>query len=289
MAELTFPVLKGVPPARQLRIFSLETPRISERTVRDAGKRLGLSAGIRSGLVQFDNAKITYVEGHHVITCYHASGGLRYHDRSRWQVDDGRSNVELSDRVATDIAKKYLTRLELAPAKECRVLKVTRLQVATADRERREQDHRVIDVGVLFQRLIEGVPVDGPGGKIVVYLDRAGQMTGFDRIWRDIRGAYRRVKDLRPPQVAADELARLLANRAGGRVEVRDVRFGYFEFGWRHRQRYLQPAYIALLTLYSRDERFHRRSVHVSAAATNAVGRLTPQPQKAAPQEQRRP
>src|SRR2546425_6437875 len=98
MAELTFPVPEGVPTTRQLRIFSLETPRLSERTVRDAGKRLGLAAGRRSGLVQFDNARITYVEGHHVITGYRASGGLRYHDRSRWQVDDGRSNVELSDR-----------------------------------------------------------------------------------------------------------------------------------------------------------------------------------------------
>ena len=127
----------------------------------------------------------------------------------------------------------------------------------------------------MAQRIVDGVPVDGPGGKVVVYLDAAGEVTGLDRTWRTISGVRQPVEALRPPDDVLTRAGRFWS--ASTRVDVRQVRFGYFEQGFRTRQTTLQPAYVVMVTLQSAgDEELRRRSVYVQAAATNSVGVLQP-------------
>jgi hypothetical protein len=81
-------------------------------------------------------------------------------------VDDGRSNLKLTDADAIEAARAYVRRFELAPLRECEVLKVSRLHVGSSARVGEKHDERVIDAGVVFRRTIDGVRVDGPGGMI---------------------------------------------------------------------------------------------------------------------------
>jgi hypothetical protein len=255
MSELTFPIPRGYPARQRLNIYQLAPPRVTEVVLRDFATRFGLAVKGKSTTIQYDATRISLIDGSRVVTLYRDSGGLRYQDRSRWQIDDGRSNVKLSDAGAIDAARAYVRRLNLAPLKDCDVLKVSRLHVGSTVRDGDKRDERVIDVGVVFRRKIDGVRVDGPGGMVVVYLDQNAEVTGVDRIWRERTKVLRPVRSLRSIESVASEVARVLDTSLADRVEVRDLRFGYFEYGWCDSQPSIQPAFVALLTLYSADAR----------------------------------
>jgi hypothetical protein len=252
-------------------------------------RRFELKGDLESGDLLKDADELTYSEGPFVVTLFRSSGALRYYDRTRWQVDDGKSAVEFSDDQAIGIAQEFISRADLAPLAECKLLKVSHLHVAAMERESNSHDERIIDVGVVFQRTIDNVPVDGAGGKVTVYVGHDGAVTGVERIWRDIADVHRKVPSgqLRPPEYARDRLARYWRQSEAARIEVKETRFGYYELGRGRSQRYLQPAYIMPLMLIGLDERFAMESVHVVAAASKPVGRLMPRRRPMPEQPQR--
>ena len=203
------------------------------------------------------------------------SGAIRFIDRSRWQVDDRTSNLKIEDQEATRLAQSIVKKNKLAPAGETKFLRTARLHVAEASQDGKEAYDRTIDVAVALQRMVDKIPVDGPGGKVVVYLDHEGQMTGVERIWREIAGVYRRGESFRTPQEAIADMAEQFKSKKGI-IEVQEIRFGYFEDGWGGKQQYLQPAYVILGMLSSLEGSVRKRTVYVTTALSNAVGRITP-------------
>ena len=136
-------------------------------------------------------------------------------------------------------------------------------------------EERIVGVRVLYRRIVDGLPVEGPGGKTVVYLDQERELTGIDHLWRGIESVYEPVRRLRPVEEAIEEVRRQYG--AGpGRVEVTDLRLGYFELAWDQDQEYLQPAYIVFLQLIGPDARFRMNAMVPVAAAVNAVGPIEP-------------
>jgi len=95
------------------------------------------------------------------------------------------------------------------------------------------------------------------------------------------------VKELRHPQLAEEDLATYCKAQDTGRIDVDDMRFGYFELGYQDVQRVLQPAYSMPMTLVGPDERVRMKTVHVFAAATNAIGTLIPPSNKVVRQPRR--
>jgi hypothetical protein len=269
-------------PKVKTRILALGSPGASAKAVREFAQSLKLEAAHATQAQ--DGTSFSVTAGQHVVTMFKASGALRYQDRSRWQVDDGKANLKISDAEAEKRALSLISAHKLAPAREFKLLKVTRLTVGEASADAQRASERVIDVGVAFQRTVGGVPVDGPGGKLVVYMDHNGELTGFDKIWRPVAKVRAAVKALQPPKAAEEDLLRYWGKETG-RIDVVDMRFGYLEFGYQARQAVLQPAYVMLLRVVSPNQRpdggeIAIGSVHVFAAATNAVGRLMPPPKK---------
>ena len=128
---------------------------------------------------------------------------------------------------------------------------------------------------VLFRRILDGLPVEGFGGKTVVYLDGERELTGIDHLWRDIESVHDSVRGLRPVEEALEEVRRRYG--AGpGRIEVTDLRLGYFELGWYDEQEYLQPAYVVSVRLSGPDPRVRMNATVPFAAAVNAVGPIEP-------------
>jgi hypothetical protein len=252
----------GVPTC----IYHLTASRAREAKLLSTARRLGLAGNLAQGVIERHHGGMTYVEGPWAVTLHHASGGLRFRDRTRWQVDDGRSQATFDVETAAGLAGEVVKKYDLAPLDQLRLYKITRLHAAAYEVKSLRGEDRVIDVGVVFQRMIEGVPVDGPGGKIVIYLDARGEMTGFDRLWRKIQGAGRPVERLHGPRFAEEDLTRYWSDHSG-RIEVTQFRFGYFELDWKSTQRVLQPAYVMFLNLLSPDRSFTRGSVHVTPAA----------------------
>jgi hypothetical protein len=274
-------------PRVKTQILALGSPGASAKAVRELAQSLKLEPA--DATQAQDATRFTFTAGQHVVTMFRASGALRYQDRSRWQVDDGKANLKIGDAEAEKRARELVSAHKLAPARELKLLKVSRLTVGEASVDEQRGAERVIDVGVGFQRLVGGVPVDGPGGKVIVYMDHNGELTGFDRIWRPVAKVRAPVEELRPPKAAEEDLLRYWAH-VTGRIEVLEVRFGYVELGYQARQTVLQPAYVMPLRILSPkqgDEEIAIGSVHVFAAATNAVGRLMPPPKKIAQQPPR--
>src|SRR5215469_9468601 len=149
-------------PRRQARIYRLKVPSVNEKAVRALARRLGMQADSKSGTLRSDADKLTYSEGHLELTVYRASGGMRFIDRTRWQVDDGKSHLKIDDAEARRLAQNFVREYKLAPSAETKFLKAARLRVGEATKDGKKTSVRTIDVAVALQRLVDKTPVDGP-------------------------------------------------------------------------------------------------------------------------------
>jgi hypothetical protein len=275
MAEIKVTAKLIPTPKMPANIYRLSRPHVNERSVRVLARQFGMRPDAKSGRFCIDAGKITYAEQHLELTVNRASGGVRLIDRSRWQVDDRKSDLRIEDaaarRLATNVIKKY----KLARTADMKFLKASRLRVGVATRNGEQASERTIDVAIAMQRMIDKIPVDGPGGKIVVYFDHEGNLTGFEMIWRETSGVHRRKQAHRSPQSAIEEMAAHFETKQGI-IEVQEVRYGYFEDDRHTDQRYLQPAYIVFGILGSVDGGSRKRTIYVAPALVNPVGRITP-------------
>jgi hypothetical protein len=285
MPEISFPNWSTPERHTDLKIYKLGRPVVNERSLRRIANSFGMPVRGKDGRIEIDSSKISYSVGSNVVTLYRTSGALRYHDGSRWQVDDGYSEVRIPEADAAVIARRYIEATALAPLAECQLAAVTRLRVGVANLLGDEREERVIDLGIIFQRLVDGTPVDGPGGKVVVYLDAAGEITGVDRTWRPIHSVLRNVVALRPREEVAQRIRRFWGRSV--LVAVEEVRFGYFEQGLHTLQRTLQPAYVVMVNVRAEEHGLRRRAVYVQPAATNSIGVLQPARSRQAPQPER--
>ena len=260
--------------ADPLRIYRCGDAGFTESSATELALRFGLPTD-NYGVMRSSAETVTYSHGSREVVVHRRSGGIRFRDLARWQADDG-GTVDLGDDDSVQIAQAFVRRHELAPADELAVARVTRLRVGLADREGTTAEERVIDVGVVLRRVIDGLPADGPGGHIMVYIGAEGEVTGVDRIWRPIAAVHSEVESLRSREWLDERIRRHLGADRVARLDIQEIRLGYFEDGWNSVQEFLQPAYIVLGTLRSPDERLRRRSVMVVPAATNDVGEIMP-------------
>jgi hypothetical protein len=287
MAEIKINARLTAPTGKPASIYRLAPRRVNEKAIREFASRLGMpQADARSGVVRSDANKLTFSMGHLELTMHRASGAIRFIDRARWQVDDRESDLKIEDAAASRLAQTFARKYELAPAAETKFFKAARLHVAEATREGKEASDRVIDVAVALQRVVENIPVDGPGGKIVVYLNAQREMTGFHQIWRNLDGVYKRGKAYRSPESAVEDMAKHFAKKRA-LIEVEEIRFGYFEDGPRNKQRYLQPAYVIIGMVSAAEGNGRKRTIYVAPALTNNAGRITPPLEVKRPQRRR--
>jgi hypothetical protein len=289
----TFDLSTSVPTVEggHARIFRLVPSRVTQNSVLALARRFGLKGDMKAGSLYRDARLTSYSEGSHEVVVHHASGSVRFHDNARWQVDDGTSHVEFDDATAIRIAERFVEAHSVVPLAECKVLRATRLNVAVAERHTEVTEHRVIDVGVAFGRVIDCVPVEGLGGKVMVYIDSKGNLTGIDRLWRDVLEVHAENVPLRSPEEVREEALREWSRPGSGHVSVDGIRFGYYEHGWDVSQRYLQPAYVVSLTITATEGHFAGRAVarseYLAAASVKSPEKLVPRRPPIAPQAPR--
>jgi hypothetical protein len=281
-----------LPQKQHAQIFRLIPPQVNQQTVLALAQRLGLKGNLEFGRLHQDARQTTYAEKSFELIVHHASGGLRFHDAARWQVDDGEAHVTFDDAIAVGTARRYIDEFSIAPLDECRLLRVSRLKVGVAEPRTGLVEERVIDVGVAFQRVIDDVPVLGPGGKVIVYIDHETRVTGVDCLWREIEDVYEHDVELRSPESVLAETEREWDQEENGLIAIDDIRFGYCELGWYEAQNYLQPGYFLPLTVTATHGLFAGRPVmrseHLVAAATNPPEPLVPPPPEPSPQDDER-
>jgi hypothetical protein len=245
-----------------LPVYQLGAPLLKAEALTDLTRiaaRLGLPSLSGETLLSEDFAVLR--QGQRVLQRHTRSGAFVYRDEER---HGGRSDVEyaLDDERSVSIAQSFLDRLAVLPSGEAVLSAVTHLRTAGGAGDGSAlQAERLLDAGVVYSRVVDGIPVQGPGGSAMVTVDPKGEVTGVRAVWRPL-GARVGTVGIVPPETLRAELEQTAKDVLGDMV-VTDVRFGYFELGLADAQRFLQPAYAAIYELRNGDV----RSKHVRVMA----------------------
>jgi hypothetical protein len=278
MAEVTVSAKTNIKDPGKLNIYRLGSVTVDRQALNKLGHRLGHTSDAARRTITETASRLSDSNGEWTLSLFHLSGGWKFRNDHLWQADDGKGNLKLEDEAAHRLALEQIKKYTLADDKESRLLRVTRLHVAHSERGKPENNERIIDVGVVLERVVDGLPVEGPGGKTVVYFNHERAFIGIDHLWRDIEKVHEPVKKLRPVDYAIEQVRRRYHDTGPGRVDVTQIRLGYFEANFYQLQEYLQPAYIVFVRLISPDERIQMPSVFAFPAAENSVGTIEPEP-----------
>ncbi|WP_190186585.1 hypothetical protein [Streptomyces cirratus] len=226
----------------------------------------------------------------HTLTVYRPSRAVQCVDNGRWQVDDGTSDMRISDPEAFDAAVREASRLGLLEQDDFTPFRVTRLRASSCIRGHSPREPRVVDVGVVLKRQLDGLGFEGQGGNVVMYFGPDGSLTGFERVARRVGKVRAAVSGWRSLDDVLTETEDHLRMRRDSDFTVAQARSGYLELGRLQEQAVIQPVYVLALRLGGRNrgrEEPERRIEHVVPAALNNIGPLVPGAEPDIPQTPR--
>lgn len=230
-------------------------------------QRFGLSGKMREFITSEDWT--SYHEGRFRVSVHRNSGALRYINRDKYAMEP-ESDFKLSPKETERIAQEFLGRTKLYPAQQSRLHKITHLRSAVSDTKGKERTERLIDAGVIYRRLVDETPVDGPGGYAMVNVDPEGEVAGLRSVWRQTLQSEAKVKII--PVSQALEAFEKLVSKVEGELTVTTANFGYFEQGEVDRQSYLEPAYVFIYVVQNGE--VAHKSVEVIAAGQQTFAKL---------------
>jgi hypothetical protein len=272
--QAKYPSLPKSPPP----VLSLESPRVSETSVLESARGFGLKGLRTEGVLRSDPNTISYSEGPIEYLVFRQSGGIRQRDRQQWMRSERDTSFEISDDAAIEAARGVVKQFSFLREAAAGSAMVKRLHVASSQPGGKSFSERITHAAVYFQRSISGIPVEGPGGKMTVYLSPDKKLTGVDLIWRKVSGIYKETESLRTPEEAIQEVAERWTKRGVTSAVINQIRFGYLELGWLENQTLMQPAYVISGVLGGSDSKFRHGAIEAVAASTDFVGELVPLP-----------
>jgi len=221
------------------------------------------------------------------LRAYTKSGFLSVVNQNR--VFRGRCD-SLTDTQAAEIARKFVSEsklVELLPNEKLTVADVRHAYSQGLVAKTGEKSAPVLNnVIVILGRELDGKPVIGPGGRVVVFLSGPGEVVGFHRNWRDVEAvAGEKVKGKGPAKAAQQvtaELSKIHGRRppTAQALRVSRAEFGYFADGKHRAQQFLQPAYAVHVEV--RSERApNSANVIIVSGADRTVEPLTSPPGEA--------
>jgi hypothetical protein len=258
--------LSGEVP-KTVTVYRLASVKVSATSLADTARALGLQG--EGGDLVTGTESVALCEGRYRLEIHRRSGALTYHHQDKYGVL-GEKPFELSDKQAEKLARAFLGKSELVPIANAAFRRVTHLQSAFADVKTGKVQTQVMDAGVVYTRLIDDVPVVGPGGIAMVSIDPAGEVVGLRRIWREL-GEKVGSTTVLPPQAAMEAMEKF-GNSLKDGVTVIKAEFGYFEQGPLESQRVIEPSYAFVYVQQSAE--VARKSAFVIPAGAKAFARL---------------
>jgi len=111
--------------------------------------------------------------------------------------------------------------------------------------EKGERMNVVLGFNVTLRRTLDQLAMVGPGGRVKIFLDAAGEPAGYLRVWREVEaiGTYpRRMLEEAVAELKEDPLGPVIASDVIS-VRVTGVRLAYYERGMFDAQQFIQPVY----------------------------------------------
>ncbi|OEJ23470.1 hypothetical protein AR457_02055 [Streptomyces agglomeratus] len=256
----------------------------------ELARHAGMAIPAREPSWSEDGVSMRLEHDAHTLTVYRPSRAVQYVDSSRWQVDDGTSDMHISDTEAFDAAVREASRVGLMEQNDFTPFRVTRLRASSCVRGQSPRNPRVIDVGVILKRRLDGLAFEGQGGNVVMYFGPDGSLTGFERVARRVSNVRAAVSGWRSLDDVLTETEDHLRLRRDSDFTVEEARAGYLELGRLQQQTVIQPVYVLALRLggtHREPAEPERRIQHAIPAALNNVAPLVPSAEPDIPQTPR--
>ena len=114
-------------------------------TLRRIGDRFGLEVSVESGTLTENARGIGYsVASGWDLKLFRQSGGWQYRHATRWQADDGKSNMRIGDEQLAELAFDGLRRYALPVEPAVELLRVQRLHVARCQQDGKDHEERIV-------------------------------------------------------------------------------------------------------------------------------------------------
>jgi hypothetical protein len=179
-------------------------------------------------------------------------------DKYRKQLQGLRWSIEEEKLKA--IAKEFILTRAFVNMKEVVEEPIVRYTTASVGetKDTIKVDEDFIEADVIFTRRINGIPVIGPGSKLVVTISADGSVSGFYKIWREIDYAVKRPKIKTTSSLEAIEklmhkTMQFKQSRNGNYCQVDIAAFGYWASPRHWQQKTLLPAHTFVYSM--RDEK----------------------------------
>lgn len=250
-----------------LNVYALNKPKISNASLVELARNFGLTGAGKDFISSSDS--LGYMEGRWALEVNRVSGAISHTHLDRYGIETDQA-FELSDDRADGIARRFLDRSTLFPKDARQMRRVTHLRGASADLKDRKVTEKLLDAGVIYGRVIDGQPVDGPGGLCMVHIDPASEVVGVRSIWRPLGKRLGKVK-IKPPEEAMDGLRKRAEKFRGDTIVVK-ASFGYFELGPIDNQTSIEPVYAFVYVV--RDGEVAMKSAYVAHAGDKTFGTL---------------
>ncbi len=112
--------------------------------------------------------------------------------------------------------------------------------------EKGERTNVLLGFNVTLRRTLDQLATVGPGGRVKIFFDAAGEPAGYLRVWRGVEaiGTYpRRMLKEAVAELKEDPMGPVIASDVVS-VRVTGVRLAYYERGMFDAQHFIQPVYV---------------------------------------------
>ncbi len=237
----------------KVSLYTLEASRTDPgRSTEMAAKFLG-AAFDPAGVKLDDNKTTVYYQGKEPSVTFAqdlATGDFSF-SKSTERYTNGKFVPELPDpQAAQKMAMEFLRQYNLAPLQdnELKMVHAGGLRAAPAGAPNQVKD---IFRTIYYGRLLDSLPVVGPGSRIVVQVGDKGEIVGATRRWRELAKTTAKrtlkVSEIKNEKEATEEAGRVIATEFGANAKftINKVQMAYFDQGGA----YIQPVYAVEATV----------------------------------------
>ena len=249
--------------AKEAAIHALSVTPVSVRDMMKLLDRMGLSTRI-PGLTWYRDLNwITGTDDTVAVSCNELSGGLQY--RLRPLANETGTDVS-DDTTVEKIAREFLKQIERpAESEPLHLEAITHLYRQSTGSIGQVSTPAKLDSGVIFTRMIDDLPVVGPGGSAMVNIGQDDTVIGGREVWRPISARGSKVP-LRSAAEAMDLLeTKLRRSGLDGDYYVCRAWQCYHESGIEAEQQQLEPCY--LFVIESDGKEFNSKTAEIIPAA----------------------
>lgn len=229
----------------QMFVLKLAPAKLHDQGGKLSQKMLGSQANANldsrtKGIIKEDDPTVAFAEDQQ-------DGTLRFSKSLKKYGGDFKPNLPGEDKLEK-IATKFLTENDLMPNNIAEMVVAHKggLKAAKAAPDGKGEA-TVIDKmkTITYARTIDGVPVVGPGSKIIVNIGNDGDVTGLTHRWREVEKSGKQTvaaTAMKPESQAKQEFLKKTQSDWGknAKVNIKETKMAYYDSN----DGYMQPVYV---------------------------------------------